>query len=226
MSVSFLRTILLYITIVIALRVMGKRQIGELSPSEFVITILTSELATVPMQSAGTPLIYGIMPILTLLSLEILISTVSLKSRRIRKLVAGRTNILVENGKINQSEMARLRLTLDELLEELRLKGFLDIGKVKYAILEANGELSVFPFTKDEPATKEDLNLPVAPVHLPKTIISDGVIIESELEMIDKDERWVKEELSKRNIKRLSDVFLLQINEDDELYLIPKENQK
>ena len=226
MNVSFLRTILLYITIVIALRIMGKRQIGELSPSEFVITILTSELATVPMQSTGTPLLYGIMPILTLLSLEILISTVSLKSRRIRKLVAGRTSILVENGKINQSEMTRLRLTLDELLEELRLKGFLDIAKVKYAILEANGELSVFPFTKDEPATKEDMNLPISPVHLPKTVISDGVIIESELKTANRDERWIREELSKRNIERFSDVFLMQINEDGKINLIPKEKKK
>ncbi len=226
MTISFVRTIILYLLITIALRAMGKRQVGELSPAEFVITILVSELATIPMQSTGTPLVYGVMPILTLLSLEIIISSLFLKNRWIRKIAVGRTSILIENGKINQKEMERIRLTLDELLEELRLKSFIDISQVKYAILEANGELSVFPYSKDEPATRSDLGISDDNTFLPHTIISDGVYIKSETERLRKNKNWVFKELSKKGITTCSDVFLMQVDEKDNVLIIPKEKDK
>lgn len=226
MTISFVRTIILYLLITIALRAMGKRQVGELSPAEFVITILVSELATIPMQSTGTPLVYGVMPILTLLSLEIIISSLFLKNRWIRKIAVGRTSILIENGKINQKEMERLRLTLDELLEELRLKGFIDIKQVKYAILEANGELSVFPFSKDQAATRSDLGIREDDTFLPHTVISDGIFIRSEAARLKKSEKWLYKELSKQGITSYNEVFLMQIDEKDNVLIVPKEKNK
>ena len=226
MTVSFARTVILYLLIIFALRAMGKRQVGELSPSEFVITLLASELATIPMQNSGTPLIYGIMPILALLALEILISSLFLKSRRIRKIAVGKTSILIENGKINQSEMRRLRLTLDELLEELRLKGFIDINLVKYAILESNGELSVFHFSKYQPATRVDIGKNDDSTFLPHTIITDGVLIRSEIKNLNKTEKWVYNELSKKGIASYKDVFLMQADENGRVCIIPKEKKK
>lgn len=226
MTILFFRTIVLYLVIIIALRVMGKRQIGELSSSEFVITILVSQLATVPMGSVSTPLVYGVIPILTLLSLEIIISSLFVKNRWIRKIVVGHTSILIENGKINQSEMKRLRLTLDELLEELRLKSFMDISTVKYAILEANGELSVFPFSKDESVTKSDINITEDTSFLPFTIISDGILIKSEAMRLGKNEAWIKKQLTKKKIKTIKDVFLMQADETGNILIIPKEKKQ
>ena len=226
MTISIIRTIILYLLIIIALRAMGKRQVGELSPSEFVVTILVSELATIPMQSTATPLLYGMLPICALLALEILISTLFLKSRRARKLTVGKTSILIDNGKINQDEMKRIRLTIDELLEEVRLKGFIDISKVKYAILESNGELSVFPFGIYEPATREDVGKVDDSTKLPHTLIADGLLIKSELKRLQKGKAWIMRELKKRNIQSISDVFFKQSDRSGNLTIIPKEAKK
>ena len=226
MTVTFIRTIILYIIVSIALRIMGKRQIGELSPNELVITLLFSELASLPMSSIETPLAYGVVPILTLLALEILISTLCLKSRWIRKVAVGRTSILIEDGKINQDEMKRLRLTLDEFLEELRLKGFIDISTVKYAILESSGELSVFPFGQDQNATRADVNKKSDNVFLPHTLISDGVFIESEAKKAGKDIKWVKKELERRNIPSIQDVFLMQTDDSGKTKTVAKEKKQ
>ncbi len=226
MTITFIRTIILYLVVSIALRIMGKRQIGELSPNELVITLLFSELASLPMSSIETPLIYGVIPILTLLALEILISTLFLKSRWIRKIAVGKTSILIEDGKINQEEMKRLRLTLDEFLEELRLKGFIDISTVKYAILESSGELSVFPFGQDQNATRADLNKNNDNVFLPHTLISDGIFIESEAKKAGKNLKWVKKELKKQKIASVQDVFLMQTDDSGKTKTVVKEKKK
>ena len=223
MTIAFYRTITLYFLVIISLRAMGKRQVGELSPSEFVITLLVSELATLPMQSTDIPLLYGIIPIVALVALEILISTVFLHSRRIRKLTAGRTNFLIEDGKINQAEMKRIRLTVDELLEEIRLKGFLNIEDVKYAILESSGELSVFPFSKKDTATREDIGKKEETTFLPHTLIADGVLIKSEAKLLGKGEAWIKKQLSKKELQSYSEVFLMQVDSTGKTLIIPKE---
>ncbi|MBQ8004059.1 MAG: DUF421 domain-containing protein [Oscillospiraceae bacterium] len=226
MTISFIRTVILYLLISIALRAMGKRQVGELSSAELVITLLFSELAAIPMESTDIPLLYGVVPILTLLALEILVSSLFLKSRWIRKIAVGRTSIIIENGKINQLEMKKLRLTLDELFEELRLKSIIDISTVKYAILESNGELSVFQFGKDMPATRQDLKLNDDNTYLPRVIISDGVVIESELKNAGIGKSKIEKELKKHGITSPRDVFLMQADERGELLIIPKENTK
>ncbi len=223
MFVSFIRTIIIYIVVTIALRIMGKRQIGELSPSEFVITILVSELASIPLQSTNLPLTHGVIPIFTLLSLEILTSMLFLKFRKLRKIAVGKISILIENGKINQSEMKKIRLSLDELLEEIRLKGFIDIKQVKYAILEANGELSVFPFSADSPVTRSDMKFSDETTFLPHTIISDGVFIESEAKKMNLSKKQLIRELSNHKIDNLEDVFLMQMTEKGSFLIIKKD---
>ena len=152
MMTAFARTVILYFLIMIGLRLMGKRQIGELEPSELVLTMMISDLATVPMQDFGIPLLAGVIPILTLLSLSMLMSQWSLRSLRFRALVCGTPTVLIRNGQLQQEAMRKNRYTLDELLEELRGQGISDIGDVKYAILENSGQLSVLPWTRQQPA--------------------------------------------------------------------------
>lgn len=214
MIISLIRTLILYFLVILILRVMGKRQIGELSPSDLVVTILISELAAIPMQDDSIPLTHGIAPIFALLAIELLVSTLTLKSRFSRKIIVGSASILIENGIINQEEMHRLRLNLDELLEELRLKGHANIANVEIAILESNGKLSVFPSSPPE-ETK-----------LPITLISDGKLILSALSRANKKPDWVKKELNKHGLKSIRQVFLLQLDGAKNVLLIPRSKNR
>ena len=141
----FIRTVILYFCVVFAMRLMGKRQIGDLQPSEMVVTIMVSELASLPMGSGNTPLLMGIMPIITLVVLEISLSYASMKCKPLRRLFSGRPSIIISDGKINREEMRRQRMSYDDLKEELRLEGCTDISTIKYAILETNGQFSIIP---------------------------------------------------------------------------------
>ena len=136
MIIAFLRTIILYLLIIAGIRLMGKRQVGELEPSELVLDLIIADLAAVPMQDFGIPLLSGIIPILTLLSVTMVLSVLTMKSVKFRAIVCGRPSIIVENGRLNQQEMRRNRFTVDELNEELRVQGITDLSTVKYAILE------------------------------------------------------------------------------------------
>ena len=153
MMTAFTRTIILYFLIMVGLRLMGKRQIGELEPSELVLTMMISDLATVPMQDFGIPLLAGVIPILTLLAISMLLSQISLHHLRFRAVVCGTPSVLIRNGEIQQEAMRRNRYTLDELLEELRGQGISNIADVKYAVLENSGQLSVLPWAAQQPPT-------------------------------------------------------------------------
>ena len=153
MVIAFLRTIILYLFIIVGIRLMGKRQVGELEPSELVLALLIADLAAVPMQDFGIPLLTGIIPILTLLCLTMALSVLTMKSVRFRAVLCGRPSIIVENGKLHQREMQKNRFTVDELMEELRMKGITDLNSIKYAILETNGQISVLPYAAQQPVT-------------------------------------------------------------------------
>ena len=155
MIIAFLRTIILYLLIIAGIRLMGKRQVGELEPSELVLDLIIADLAAVPMQDFGIPLLSGIIPILTLLSVTMVLSVLTMKSVKFRAIVCGRPSIIVENGRLNQQEMRRNRFTVDELNEELRVQGITDLSTVKYAILETNGRVSVIPYANQRPVTAE-----------------------------------------------------------------------
>ena len=156
MFTGLVRTIILYILIIAGVRLMGKRQVGELEPSELVLSLIIADLASVPMQDYGIPLLTGVVPILTLLSVTMILSVLTMKSVTFRALLCGRPSIVVQDGTVIQREMVKTRLTVDELLEELRIKGYTDLSQIKYAILETNGQLSVLPYANQKPPTARD----------------------------------------------------------------------
>ena len=187
MLVTFGRALILYILVVIVMRIMGKRQIGQLQPFELVIAIMISELAAVPMQNTGIPLVYGIIPILTLLILQLLISYLSIKSIRFRALICGKPAILIEKGRIRESELRKEMYTLNDLLEQLRINNCPNVSDVEYAILETNGQLSVIPKSQKRPLTPEDMNIQPQAEGIVVDLIIDGRVLSNNLRIAGKD---------------------------------------
>lgn len=224
MMTAFLRTIILYILIITALRLLGKHQIGELEPNELVLTMMISDLAAVPMQDFGIPLLSGVIPILTLIAISMLFSQISLQNLRIRRILCGSSTPLIRNGKLDQSAMRKNHFTLDELLEELRKQGYTRIEDIKYAILETTGQLSVFPWPQLQPPTAQQLNYPVEDhVTLPVILINDGRILQKNLSAAGYDLNWLSTQLKKRGICSARNVFLLTLDEQGEISCIKKD---
>lgn len=217
--IVFIRTLLLYIVVVAVMRIMGKRQIGELQPFELVIAIMLSELAAVPMQDTGIPLIHGLIPILTLMFLEIFLSYITLKSRSIRKLVCGTASVLIQHGKIMEEELRRQRFNLDDLMEELRLSGYLNISDIEYAILENSGRLSIIPKSLRSPVTRKDLNLSQPEEELPVSLVLDGQLNYKNLNYLGKDRKWLLNKLKEYNINKIEDAFIAMLDSNGELYV-------
>ena len=222
MILSYIRTILLYLVLILVIRLMGKRQIGQMEPAEFVVTMLVANLAAIPMQDGGIPLYSGLVPILTVLGAELILSSLSLRSVKLRQLLCGKPVILMENGRILQNNLRRTRLTMDELTELLREKDVLDLHQVQYAILETNGNLSVFPYPKHQPPSAMALDIQVKPQSLPYTLISDGYLYEENLSLAGKDRRWLENVLREQSA-RLQDTWLLTVDDKGKLLFIRKE---
>lgn len=222
MLICYIRSVILYLLLILAIRAMGKRQIGEMEPSEFVVAILIADLASVPMQDLGIPLLSGIIPILTVLSIELLLSVLSYHSVFVRRLFCGKPVILIENGKILQKNLKKTRLTPDELTEHLREKDIMDLSTVKYAILETNGQISTMLYAKHQPPTAKDLNLSVSDDFLPVTLITGGKLLRKNLDVAGKSEAWV-EALLKKHGCTVPQVYLLTVNQSGQIYLVLKE---
>ena len=225
MIISYIRTIILYGVLIFVIRLMGKRQIGQMEPSEFVVTMLVANLASIPMQDSAIPLYSGLVPILTVLGVELLLSALSLRSISLRKLLCGKPVILIENGNILQGNLRKTRVTLDELTGHLREKDVLDLQSVQYAILETNGNLSVFPYPKDRPATAKEAGIQANKQHLPLTIISDGKLLKENLQKAGKDEAWVARVLKERHADR-EDTWLLTVDAEDRILFYRREKGK
>lgn len=223
MLILVIRTLILYGTVITSLRIMGKRQLGELQPSELVVAIMISDLASVPMQAIDIPILSGIIPVLTLIVAEVLMSYLSLKSKKIRKFLSGEPSIVIYNGHINEKELARLRFNINDLLEELRLNNCHDISDVAVAVIETSGKLSVIANDKARGVTVEDMGIK-NPRHegLPCTLISDGSINKEELKRSGKSAEWLMSELEKRGIKSVRQVFIASLDAEDELYIQKK----
>ena len=220
MITAFARTVILYFLIMIGLRIMGKRQIGELEPSELVLTMMISDLATVPMQDFGIPLLAGVIPILTLLALSMLLSHLSLRSLRFREVMCGTPAILNRNGEIQQSGMGENRFTVDEL----RSQGISRVEDVKYAVLENSGQLSVLPWSREQPLTAAQMGLePEDDVTLPVILINDGRVLQKNLKACGKDTAWLQKELENRRLAAPAQVFLLTLDERGEVACVEKE---
>ena len=222
MILSYTRTIILYLTMIVVIRLMGKRQIGQMEPSEFVVSMMVANLATIPMEDDGIALFAGLVPILTILGAELILSYLNLKNSKIRKLLCGKPVILIENGNILQQSLRKTRISLDELTGHLREKDVLDIRSVQYAILETNGNLSVFPYPKEKPASAKDARIQVRQQFLPITIVSDGELMEHNLAIAKKDKRWLHRILEE-NHAQLQDTWLLTVDGGNHVTFFRKE---
>ncbi|MCD8391194.1 MAG: DUF421 domain-containing protein [Firmicutes bacterium] len=220
MLILVIRTIILYGTVIFSMRIMGKRQIGELQPSELVVAIMISDLASVPMQAIDIPILTGIIPVLTLIIAEVFMSFISLKSRRFRKLITGEPSIVIYNGHINERELTKQRFNINDLLEELRLNNYPDISDIDVAILETSGKLSVIPKTDARNVTVADLAVQNPEKDgLSYSLILNGKLNDTELKRSNKTYMWLMEELNKRNITKIKDVFIASLNTSGQLFI-------
>ena len=222
MLISYLRTAFLYLVLILSVRMMGKRQIGQMEASEFVVTMLVANLASIPMQDAAIPLYSGLLPILVVLGMELTLSGLILRSVLIRRFFCGKPVILIDNGKILLENLRRTRVTLDELTGHLRSKDVLDAQTVQFAILETDGTLSVFPYPEHQPATAKEAGIPVSQQFLPITIIEDGYVSEENLRKAGKDSLWLNNILTKNQTSRQG-VLLLTVDSAGHVTLLRKE---
>lgn len=201
------RAMVLYFLLIGSVRLTGKRELGQLEPSELVVTMLAADLAAIPIENPDKPLYTGVIPILLIVVLEIILSRLSLSSVFFRRIMCGKPVILIENGKVLYDNLRKTRITMDELTGQLRLKDVLDISTVRFAILETNGSLSVFPYPSQS---------------LPVTIISDGRLMKTNLQKSGKDQVWVNRTLKKHKVAQ-ADTLLLTVDDQNKVVIIPKD---
>ena len=217
MLVTYLRSIVLYIIVLVVTRVMGKREIGQLQPFEFVISIMIADLATIPMSEVGVPIFDGIIPIFSLLIMHLIITVLNLKSMSFRRIVCGKPAMLIEKGSINEQVLEKERLDLSELLEKLREKNVFSISDVDYVILETNGEISVILKNNKKTPTVEDLSISPEYTGMTFTLVLDGKVMKENLKIIGKKEKWLNNELKKFKVES-KDVLIATINESGEFF--------
>lgn len=218
MGIIFIRTFIIYIALLGAMRLMGKRQLGELELSELVITVLISDIAAHPLQDIGIPLMNGLLPVVLLLCCELIISGVIVNSNKAKEILCGKPSFLIVNGVINQQEMKKNRFTPDELAEELRTQSMLDISLIKFAILETDGRLNIVLFPSERAVTARQLNIKTDDSGYPVIIINNGKVIPNNLQLCGRDENWLHNELAKRKVRSVKDVYLMSLNEAGQIY--------
>lgn len=209
--VSFIRTIIMYLIVIFVMRLMGKRQIGQLQPYEFVIALMISDLAALPMQDSAIPLWSGIVPILSLLLLQLSISYGVLKLKTVRGFFCGKPCVMIKNGVVIEKNLRNQMYTLDDLLEALRLKGYPDVQTVQLAILENNGDLSVLPVSASQNVTRGDLDIK-EPSDIVTDIIIGGCVMEDNMELLNIDKKMLREVLGKNGVRSAKDVFYCYVN--------------
>lgn len=225
MTISLIRTLLLYAVILGAVRLMGKRQISDLQTSELVVTLLISDIAAIPMQDTGQPLLSGLLPIAILIFCEIVTSVIMLKSSRARRLICGRPIVVINDGKIVQSELRRLRMTTEDLCEELRQKDVFCLEDVSYAIVETNGRMSVIKRPEKDPPTAELCGLLPQDNGIEAVVVSDGSVSDFSLRLIRKSRGWLDGILRGRNVS-VQEIFLMTANTAGQYRIIKKEGRQ
>ncbi|MTI83781.1 MAG: DUF421 domain-containing protein [Firmicutes bacterium] len=220
-----LRTILIYFIMLAVVRLMGKREIGQLSPFDFVVAIMMAELAVLPMESPDIPLWHGIIPLVILVCLEIGISYMALHSHTVRGFLDGKPQIIIENGRILKKEMRKSRYNLNDLMAQLREKGVPNIEDVEFGILETSGRLSIIPRSQKRPITPADLGIQTKYEGMPLALVMDGVVMHTNLDMCGLNEKWLFEKLNETGMA-LADIFLAMLDTQGELYVVPKDNFK
>ena len=223
MAIVIIRTLIIYFSLLLVLRLLGKRQLGEMELSEFVVAALIADLAAPPLQDMGIPLINGLIPILILFCCEVLIAGLSLKSIRLRSLVFGKPSLLIVHGQILQREMYKNRFTLDELMQELRAQGITDLNAVSYGVLETNGKLSLILASQESPLTPAQMGISSPIKGYPSIIISDGRVMKANLRHLGLDRAWLEGQLRKRGASSPRQVFLMTADENGTVYYAAKE---
>ncbi|MCI8361015.1 MAG: DUF421 domain-containing protein [Clostridiales bacterium] len=221
MLVTLLRTVILYIFVILGLRIMGKRQIGDMQPNELVITILISEIAAIPIQDINAPVVNGIIAIFMLVVLEILISFLSMKSAHARQLINGKSAVIVKDGQMDQKLMKQMRVTVADLMEVLRIQNVFHIDQVAYAILETNGKLSVLLKPENQPATAEDLDKHPADDGIPALVINDGTLLKEGIQLAGTNREAVDQILKCQRLT-YKEVFLMTMDKTGKHYIVKK----
>ncbi len=225
MFLIFVRTIILYVLVLFVIRFMGKREIGQMQPFELVIAIMIADLASTPMGDIGTPLLYGIIPILSLLMLHIIISILNLKSIKIREIICGKPKILIYRGKIDEKAMVDENFTINELQERLRVNNISNIGDVEFAILETSGQISVVLKPEKRALCPKDFNIDVAYEGIAYDLVIDGKVMLENLEKLNKDYSWLEREVGKFNMKP-EEALVVVLNGDGSIFCQKKEGNR
>ena len=216
------RTVIIYVVLIGTMRLMGKRQLGELEITELVTTLLISEIASLPIENQSIPVMYAVIPLFTILTLEVTLSVILLKCPRLKNLASSRPNILIRHGELDQKELRRIRISIDELISEVRQAGLSSLAEVDYAILEQNGKISIIARKNAQPPSAADLNMEVAESGVGHALIEDGRINRYNLSLMGKDRAWLDAQLQKKSTTA-SAVFFLGMDDGGELYWIEKE---
>lgn len=225
MLTVLIRSVVLYLCIMLFMRLMGKRQLGELQPAELVISVLISNIVSLPVEDPNVPLLMGIIPVAMLVGLELIVSVLSLRFRSIRTLMGGNPVVIIHNGVIDQGALKNLRFSIDDLMESLRSQGVFDLSQIQFAIVETNGTVSILPYEKDSPATPTQLKLTLAPREVPVVVISDGMVLEDGLRGASMSRKQLNRILEKEQVS-VRDVFLFSADKSHRYTLIQKENKK
>ena len=226
MAIILIRTVIIYIALLICMRILGKRQLGELELSELIVSVLVADLASLPLQDVGLPLINGLVAILTLFCLELILSGAVLRSNKLKTALFGKPCFLIEKGVINQSEMRKNRFTIDELTEELRRQSVTDISTVDYAVLETDGTLNVLLSPASQPVTAGQLHCAVGEAGYPYILISDGRVLRDNLQKCGRDENWLREECARHGATDPSEVFLLTYTQSGRIFYAAREKNR
>ena len=222
---AYIRTLFMYLLLVMVIRLLGKRQVGQMAPSEFVVTMLAANLATVSVEDPDATPVCGVIAILTILGAELTLSWITMGSQTMRRLLCGKPVILIDNGQLLQQSLRKTRVTLDELTGKLRAKDVMDLTTVRYAILETDGSLSVFLYPRYAPASAEEAGIAVRQTSLPVTILEDGVLLEENLQKAGKDSAWLRGVLRDRQTEQ-EDTLLLTVDEENHIFFLRKEGER
>ncbi|MDO4487130.1 MAG: DUF421 domain-containing protein [Bacillota bacterium] len=219
MTIVLIRTIILYLIVLFVIRIMGKGELSKMSPFQLIVLFMIAELASIPIESPDVSMITGVTAIFTLLFLQVLISFISIKSEKLKNFFNGKPSILINNGDINHKELKKLRITVNDLMEQLRIGNMPAVSDVEYAVMESNGELSIIPKAENKPLTPKDMSIKKQPEIMPVVFISDGIMYRKNLTQAGWTEEKLLKNLSMMNISSCSDVFLAFCDSESRLHI-------
>lgn len=225
LSKIIFNSVVIYAVLILFMRLMGKRQLGELEPSELIVTILISEVSATPIGAPDKPLYYGIVPAATLFAMELALSVCMARSVKFRGLLAGKPALLIAHGRIDQAQMRRNRFTPDELAEALRNQGALDLNEVEYAILETDGKLNVILSPGSRPVTAGQMNVAAEDAGYPIIVINEGRVLTENLKILGKDGKWLEKYLRSQKLSSPRDVYMMTVDMAGGVFLSPKEKR-